>query len=252
MSGIGDNRSCHGASQLHAATSFVAGHATALAAAQTPSDALAVLATLEAACREAREWIAVDAVLIDGWSYADVGRAMGTTRQAASKAYADAVNARMRRTVMGRDDAVVIVPCGVAKLDRPAPAGRMYTGSYHRACRRAADRIGGRLLILSARYGLVTPDTVIEPYELRMGQPGAVSVPTVRAQARRFGIDVADTVTVLAGRDYADPVTAVWPHARRPLDGTRGMPEQMAVLAELARTPTTPVVAERPTGGLAA
>ncbi|MFY1657689.1 DUF6884 domain-containing protein [Micromonospora sp. WMMD1274] len=242
MSRPGDNRSCHRAPQLVAATGLVAGHAAAVAAARTPSDALGALSALEAACREAREWIAVDLVLIDGWSYADVGRTLGTTRQAASKAYAEAVNLRMRRTITGRDDAVVIVPCGAAKLDHPAPAGRMYTGSYHRACRRAADRLGGRLVILSARYGLLTPDTVIEPYELRMGQPGAVTVPTLRAQARRLGIDVAGTVTVLAGRDYADPVSAVWPHARRPLDGTRGMPEQMALLAELARTPTTPVV----------
>ncbi|WP_432901968.1 DUF6884 domain-containing protein [Micromonospora matsumotoense] len=242
MSRPGDNRSCHRAPQLHPATGHVAEHAAAVAAARTPSEALAAVTALEAACREAREWLAVDLVLIDGWTFADVGRAVGTTRQAASKAYADPVNARMRRTVTGRDDAVVIVPCGSAKRDRPAPAGQMYTGSYHRACRRAADRLGGRLVILSARYGLLTPDTVIEPYDLRMGQPGAVGVPTLRAQARRMGIDVAGTVTVLAGRDYADPVSAVWPHARRPLDGTRGMPEQMALLAELARTPTTPVV----------
>ncbi|GAA2717925.1 DUF6884 domain-containing protein [Micromonospora olivasterospora] len=242
MTRPGDNRSCHRAPQLHAATGHVADHAATLAAARTPSEALAALAALDAACREAREWLAVDLVLIDGWSYADVGRALGTTRQAACKAYADAVNTRMRRSVVGRDDAVVVVPCGSAKLDRPAPAGLMYTGSYHRACRRAADRLGGRLVILSARYGLLDPDTVIEPYDLRMGQPGTVGVPTLRAQARRLGIDVAGSVTVLAGREYADAVSAVWPHAVRPLDGTRGMPEQMAVLAELARTPTTPVV----------
>ncbi|MEU1251578.1 DUF6884 domain-containing protein [Micromonospora arida] len=242
MTRPGDNRSCHRAPQLHPAAGHVGDHAAALAAARTPSDVLSALAAMEAACREAREWIAVDLVLNDGWSYAEVGRATGTTRQAASKAYADPVNARMRRSVMGRDDALVIVPCGTAKLDRPAPAGLMYTGSYHRACRRAADRLGGRLLILSARHGLLTPDTVIEPYEVRMGQPGAVTAPTLYAQARRLGIDMAGTVTVLAGRDYADPASAVWPHARRPLDGTRGMPEQMAVLAELARTATTPVV----------
>ena len=244
MNDPADNHSCHRAPQLDAATGHVANHAATLAAARTPSEALAALAALEAACREAREWLAVDLVLIDGWSYADVGRAMGTTRQAASKAYADPVNTRMRRTITGRDDALVIVPCGIAKLDRPAPAGHMYTGSYHRACRRAADRLNARLVILSARYGFLTPNTLIEPYELRMGQVGAVTVPTLRAQARRMGIDVAGTVTVLAGRDYADPVSAVWPHALRPLDGTRGMPEQMAVLAELARTPTTPVVTD--------
>lgn len=199
---------------------------------------------LEVACRQAREWIAVDLVLIDGWSYADLGRTLGTTRQAASKAYANPVHTRIRHTTRGRYEAVTIVPCGSAKLNRPAPARHMYTGSYHAACRRAADQLGGRLIILSARHGLLAPDTVIEPYELRMGQPGAVTVATLRAQARRLGIDVAATVTVLAGRDYADPVSAVWPHARRPLDGTRGMPEQMALLTELARTPTTPVVTD--------
>ncbi|MFI6820542.1 DUF6884 domain-containing protein [Micromonospora sp. NPDC050187] len=241
MSRAGDNRSCRPAPQLHAVTGHLAAAATAVETAATPSAALAALADLEAACREAREWLAVDLVLIDGWSYADVGRALGISRQAASKAYADPVNARMRRTVMGRDDRVVIVPCGTAKLTRSTPAGRMYTGSYHQACRRAAARLGGQLVILSARYGFLDPDTVIEPYDLRMGQPGAVTVPTLRAQARRMGIDTAGTVTVLAGRDYADPATAVWPHAARPLDGTRGMPEQMARLAQLARAPTTPV-----------
>ncbi|WP_439427069.1 hypothetical protein [Micromonospora sp. LA-10] len=104
-----DNRSCHPAPLLDAATGHVGEHMAALANAQTPSEALTALAALEAACREARKWIAVDLVLIDGWSYADAGRASGITRQAASKAYADAVNARMRRTITGRDDAVVIV-----------------------------------------------------------------------------------------------------------------------------------------------
>ncbi|MEV7228330.1 DUF6884 domain-containing protein [Polymorphospora sp. NPDC051019] len=242
MTGPGDNHGCRRAPQLHPAADYLAEQAAAVTTARTPSDVLAALAGLEAACREAREWLAVDLVLVNGWSYADVGRALGITRQAASKAYADPVNTRLHRTVTGRREALVIVPCGSAKLDHPAPAADMYTGSYHRACRRAADRIGGRLLILSARYGLLNPNTVIDPYDLRMNQPGAVTVPTLRAQARRMGIDVADSVTVLAGRDYADPVTAVWPHAARPLDGTRGMPEQMAMLAELARTPTTPVV----------
>ncbi|MFI9528016.1 DUF6884 domain-containing protein [Micromonospora rosaria] len=257
MTRPGDNPGCRRAAQLHPTAGHVGNLAADLAAARNPSEVLTALAALEAACREARDWLAVDLVLIDGWSYADVGRAVGTSRQAAAKAYAEPVNARMRATVKGRNNAVVIVPCGTAKLDRPAPAGCLYTGSYHRACRRVADRIGGRLVILSARHGLVTPDTVIEPYELRMGQPGAVTVPTLRAQARRLGIDVAGTVTVLAGRDYADPVTAVWPHAIRPLDGTRGMPEQMARLAELARAPTTPVVTDHrhlasPTEGRAA
>jgi hypothetical protein len=131
---------------------------------------------------------------------------------------------------------VVVIPCGGAKLSHPAPAGEMYTGSYHRACRRAADRIGGHLLILSARYGLLTPSTRIEPYELRMGDPGAVDVATLRTQAGALDVDQATAVVVLAGRRYADAATAVWPHARRPLDGAGGIGYQLARLATLART----------------
>ena len=66
-------------------------------------------------------------------------------------------------------------PCGSRKLDRPAPAGEMYVGSYDRACARAAAARGGRVLIISAKHGLLDPATVIEPYDLRMGQPGSVT-----------------------------------------------------------------------------
>ncbi|WP_433346010.1 DUF6884 domain-containing protein [Micromonospora sp. CA-111912] len=241
MNRPGDNHGCHTLPQLDTATGHLAVHMADLTTARTPSEALAAIARMEVAAREAREWLSVDLVLNEGWSYADVARPLGITRQAASKAYAGPVNTRMHRTLLGRAETLVIVGCGGAKLDRPAPAGRMYTGSYHQACRRAADRLGGRLLILSARYGLITPDTWIEPYELRMGQTGAVTVPTLRAQARRLGIDSAGTVTVLAGRDYADAVSAIWPHAARPLDTARGIGPQMAALAELARGTTTQV-----------
>jgi hypothetical protein len=130
---------------------------------------------------------------------------------------------------------LVIVPCGAAKLASAAPAGDMYTGSYHRACRRAAERLGGRVLILSAKYGLLELAKPIEPYELRMGQPGSVDAATLRRQARTLGVDQVDDVVILAGRRYSDAACQVWPHARRPLDGTRGMGEQLARLAELAR-----------------
>ncbi|WP_432990627.1 hypothetical protein [Dactylosporangium sp. CA-233914] len=91
---------------------------------------------------------------------------------------------------------------------------------------------------------------MIAPYEQRMGQPGAVTVATLRAQARRLGLDTAATVTVLGGREYADAASAVWPHARRPLDTTRGIGPQMRALAELARTATTTVAPH--TEGIAA
>lgn len=132
---------------------------------------------------------------------------------------------------------IVIIPCGARKRTRPSPAGSMYVGSYHRACRRAADATGGRVLILSAKYGLLDLATMIEPYEQRTGKPGAITVAALRRQADEMGIRDARDVVVIAGKSYADLVSAVWPHARRPLDGTRGIGDQMRRLARLRVRP---------------
>jgi hypothetical protein len=140
------------------------------------------------------------------------------------------------RAAEAAPDEVVIVPCGGKKLPTAAPAGDLYIGSYHRACRRAAAARGGRLLILSALHGLLDPATVIDPYDLRMGQPGSVTPAEVRDQAGALGILDA-RVTVLAGKAYADVVSAVWPDADRPLNGTRGMGEQLAALKDIATMP---------------
>ncbi|MGW6455921.1 DUF6884 domain-containing protein [Streptomyces sp. NPDC055078] len=59
-------------------------------------------------------------------------------------------------------------PCPAgAELDRPAEAGRLCTGSLYAMARRTADALtadGGTVLVLSARYGLIPLDRVIEPY----------------------------------------------------------------------------------------
>ncbi|GAA4209032.1 hypothetical protein GCM10022252_74950 [Streptosporangium oxazolinicum] len=139
---------------------------------------------------------------------------------------------------------VVIVPCGGKKLDVPAPAGELYTGSYHRAARRAADALttnGGRVLILSALHGLVPLDQMLAPYELRAGQPGTVSAETLRAQAAALGIDAYAHITVLGGRAYVELAAQVWPTLTAPLAGTRGIGEQMARLAAIYKpTPAAP------------
>jgi hypothetical protein len=62
---------------------------------------------------------------------------------------------------------LVIVPCGSAKLRVPDRADRLYTGNYHRACLAWARSVAPApsIFILSAKYGLVGLDQVIEPYE---------------------------------------------------------------------------------------
>ncbi|MFB6985556.1 DUF6884 domain-containing protein [Streptomyces sp. NPDC056304] len=134
---------------------------------------------------------------------------------------------------------VIIVSCGGSKLvtEQPVPAGEMYTGSYHRALRRAADALthggrSGRVFILSALHGLLGLNDPIAPYDLRMGDRDSVTSEQVRQQAIDRGILDAD-VTVLGPRTYCDISRAVWPQLTEPLAGARGIGDQLARLADI-------------------
>ncbi|MFE0510773.1 DUF6884 domain-containing protein [Streptomyces sp. NPDC058964] len=129
---------------------------------------------------------------------------------------------------------LVVIPCGSRKLGRSARAADMYVGSYHRACRAAADALRpDRLLILSARYGLLDLDDVIEPYDTPHGSAGAMAARALWDQATVRDIVNLDPVVALGGARHVSLVRTIWPHARTPLAGTRGMGRQMARLAAL-------------------
>ncbi|MDX3234221.1 hypothetical protein PV392_00675 [Streptomyces sp. ME03-5709C] len=140
------------------------------------------------------------------------------------------------RNTSGLRPELVVVPCGVRKLAHRARAADMYTGGYHRACRRAADALEpDRLVILSAHYGLLDLDDEIDPYDTPHGHADAVTAGLLRAQAADLRIVALDPVVVLGGARHVALARSVWPHALTPLDGTRGMGEQFARLAAMAR-----------------
>jgi hypothetical protein len=58
-----------------------------------------------------------------------------------------------------------LVACGKAKLDRPAPARDLYTGSLFRAASAHAERAYDHWYVVSAHHGLVEPDEVLHPYD---------------------------------------------------------------------------------------
>lgn len=131
---------------------------------------------------------------------------------------------------------LVVIPCGSRKLGQRARAADLYVGSYHRACRRAADALRpDRLLILSARYGLLDLDDVIDPYDTPHGAADAITAEALLKQATVRDIVLLDPVVALGGARHAGLVRTIWPHARTPLAGTRGMGEQMARLATLRK-----------------
>jgi hypothetical protein len=100
-----------------------------------------------------------------------------------------------------------VVPCGGHKLDRPAPARDLYTSSSFRLALAAAETdaefSGGTVLVLSALHGLVALDTVLAPYDTKMGDTGSVTPATVTAQALALGIDWgADVYAFLPARYF--------------------------------------------------
>jgi hypothetical protein len=65
----------------------------------------------------------------------------------------------------GRSD-LVLIGCVKSKLGYPAPAKDLYTSALFRKERAYAESSGKPWFILSAKHGLVSPDEVIEPYDV--------------------------------------------------------------------------------------
>lgn len=131
---------------------------------------------------------------------------------------------------------LVVVPCGTTKAAVPSPAGQLYLGTYHRLGLRAATALTGTdsIRILSARHGLLPLHRKIDPYNLRLGQPGAVTAEHLREQAAGQGLLDHPDVILFGGRDHVELAQQVWPHARTPLSGTRGIGDQQQRLVAIA------------------
>lgn len=98
---------------------------------------------------------------------------------------------------------IVVVPCGAQKLDEPAPAGQLYRSQHFqlvlRAASRLADEQAGRVLILSALHGLVDPATVLDPYNVKMGDPESIAPAKIAEQLRAIR---PTSVTALLPKAY--------------------------------------------------
>jgi hypothetical protein len=100
---------------------------------------------------------------------------------------------------------VALVSCVKMKDDRPMPAKDLYVSPWFRMARSYVERNAQAWFILSAKHGLVDPETVIEPYELTLNDMSAderhewsMSVIRQIAEKELCG----DTVMILAGKHY--------------------------------------------------
>lgn len=102
-----------------------------------------------------------------------------------------------------------LVGCASQKLRRPAPARDLYVSQLFRKASAYAELTCDRWYVLSAKHGLVHPDTIVEPYDMRLGTNDRTSPPIhtwaagVRAQLDTELAGLGDvTLVALAGEQY--------------------------------------------------
>jgi hypothetical protein len=106
---------------------------------------------------------------------------------------------------------LVIVPCGQAKIwgkdpmAGPVEARDAYIGGPFKVNRAYAERFADCWLILSAKYGLISPDFMIaESYNVTFKDPrtGPVDIATLREQVEAQRLSRFDPIIVLGGMEY--------------------------------------------------
>lgn len=117
---------------------------------------------------------------------------------------------------------IALVGCGKAKLAQPAKAGELYVGNLFVAAKAYARKHADGWFVLSAKYGLVGPAEVLEPYDMTMGAYDRELKEhwgkLVRNDLRRGGYWGNATLVFLAGSEYEGAVTGA-PHVEKPMDG---------------------------------
>lgn len=125
-----------------------------------------------------------------------------------------------------------IIACGQRKRQTASPAMELYTGPVFQRSLEIARADGLPVLILSTKYGLVDPTTVLQPYELSsqslVGEDRSRLVDMLRRQLAPFLEGGLTHAFVLGGRDYLQ-------FLREALDGRPVKVEQHRQWRDLVR-----------------
>jgi hypothetical protein len=119
---------------------------------------------------------------------------------------------------------VGLVSCSKRKLCQPAPAKELYNPSYvFSRSVRYVESCCDEWWVLSARHGLVHPDTVLEPYDENLSEaPKAVREEWI-ARVRRALLERYEgrrvRFIVMAGSSYARAVDGLGAEVEEPLKG---------------------------------
>jgi hypothetical protein len=126
-------------------------------------------------------------------------------------------------TTGGSRRRIGLISCTKAKLNRPAPARELYSASdlFRKEAAYCDAHLDG-WFVLSAKYGLVEPNHVIEPYDVTLKT-------MTRSQRKDWGVRVAQQLRQLgdialevhAGADYVQPLLEAGVVLDNPLHGLK-------------------------------
>jgi cytoplasmic iron level regulating protein YaaA (DUF328/UPF0246 family) len=127
---------------------------------------------------------------------------------------------------------LVIISCVNSKENSARPAHKLYKGQYFKMSLAYALTLtdATNIRILSSKYGLLPLDKIINPYQLRITEPDAISDAVLKQQAVEQGLLNEGNVIVLAGKNYADKILKIWGHAQLPLKGVGGYGHQISFM----------------------
>lgn len=141
---------------------------------------------------------------------------------------------------MGGPLRVGLVGCSAQKLAQAAPARDLYVSQLFRKASAYAEATCDRWYILSAKHGLIHPDAVIEPYDMRLGTRTGPDMTAWGALVRQqltealHGTD-NPTLVALCGAQYRTALTGIPWASETPMQGM-GIGRQLGYLtAELNR-----------------
>lgn len=114
---------------------------------------------------------------------------------------------------------LVIVPCGGKKVwDKSAdygsaPARDAYVGNIFKINRLYAEKFASGWVALSAKYGFIPPDFLIPgPYDVtfKRKSSGAVTLETLKRQAKEQLLDKFPIVVGLGGKEYRRVIAEIF------------------------------------------
>jgi cytoplasmic iron level regulating protein YaaA (DUF328/UPF0246 family) len=127
---------------------------------------------------------------------------------------------------MGKN--IFLVSCVKTKSGYPSPAKDLYLSDWFKKASRYASQNADEWFILSAKYFLVLPDHVIEPYDLTLKSMSAKEKKewaTHVYQMLKPFISTEDKIFFLAGQDYRNYLIPLLQHdgfaVNIPMEGLR-------------------------------